>query len=134
VITVTRPEYERWVGATLADLVAERGGHPSDVLSDWLLENDLNPGVVAMGVSNDEVAEVGEIPCHLATLIGGSDNGTHVAMFCAAGDSTQSLTRYVRERGEMTLESPIHEFTGKQAGALGFGGRAESWPLATPAT
>jgi N-acyl-D-aspartate/D-glutamate deacylase len=122
-ITVTRPENERWVGSTLADLVADRGGHPSDVLADWVLENDLDPGVVAMGVSNDEIVEVGEIVCNPVTLIGGSDNGAHVAMFCAAGDSTLFLTRYVRDRGEMSLEAGIHELTGKQAAALGFGGR-----------
>jgi N-acyl-D-aspartate/D-glutamate deacylase len=122
-ISVTRPENERWLGSTLADLTAERGGHPSDVLADWLLENDLDPGVVASGVSNDDVAEVGEILCHPATLVGGSDNGAHVAMFCAAGDSTLLLTRYVRERGEMTLEAAVHELTGRQATTLGFGGR-----------
>jgi len=122
-ISVTRPEHERWVGSTLADLVAERGGHASDVLADWVLENDLDPGVVASGVSNDEPEEVGQILCHPATLIGGSDNGAHVAMFCAAGDSTLLLTRYVRERRDMTLEAAVHELTGKQASSLGFAGR-----------
>lgn len=122
-MSVTCQENERWVGSTLADLVAERKGHASDVLADWVLENDLDPGVVARGVSNDEVEEVGQILRHPATLIGGSDNGAHVAMFCAAGDSTLFLTRYVRERGDMTLEAAIHELTGKQAASLGFSGR-----------
>lgn len=122
-IQVTRPENEEWVGGTLADLVAVRGGHPSDVLADWVRDNDLDPGIVCSGVSNDDAAEVGEILCHPATLIGGSDNGAHVAMFCAAGDSTLFLTRYVRERGEISLEAAIHELTGKQAVSLGFGGR-----------
>jgi N-acyl-D-amino-acid deacylase len=122
-ITVTRPENEKWLGSTLADLVGERGGHPSDVLADWLLENDLDPGVVAGGVSNDEPGEVGEILRHPATIIGASDNGAHVAMFCAAGDSTLFLTRYVRDRGEIPLEAAIHELTGRQAETLGFGGR-----------
>ncbi|HEY4332566.1 MAG TPA: amidohydrolase family protein, partial [Ilumatobacteraceae bacterium] len=122
-ITVTRPENERWVGKTLADLVADRGGHPSDVLADWVLDNDLDPGVVASGVSNDDAEQVGEILRHPATVIGASDNGAHVAMFCAAGDSTLYLTRYVRDRGEIGLEAAIHELTGRQAAALGFGGR-----------
>lgn len=122
-ITVTRPSNERWIGRTLADLVAERGGHPSDVLADWVLDNDLDPGVIAGGVSNDLVDEVGAILRHPSTLIGASDNGAHVAMFCAAGDSTLFLTRHVRERHDFTLEAGIHELTGKQAAALGFGGR-----------
>ena len=38
-------ENERWVGATLADLVAAAAAsHPSDVLADWLLENQRQPG------------------------------------------------------------------------------------------
>jgi len=122
-ISVTRPENERWVGSTLADLVAERGGHPSDVLADWLLENDFDPGVVASGVSNDVADEVAEILCHPATLIGASDMGAHVNMFCAAGDSTLLLTRYVRERSDMTLEAAVHQLTGRQAETLGFNGR-----------
>ena len=42
-VEVRDPALEPWVGRTLAELVAERGGHPSDVLADWMLENDLEP-------------------------------------------------------------------------------------------
>ena len=122
-ITVTRPENAEWVGRTLADLVAAKGGHPSDVLADWVRDNDLDPGVVCSGVSNDDAAEVGQILMHPATLIGGSDNGAHVAMFCAAGDTTLFLTRYVRDRGELSLEAAVHELTGRQSASLGFAGR-----------
>jgi N-acyl-D-amino-acid deacylase len=41
----TRPGEERFAGATLAALVAARGGHPSDVLADWVLEHDLTPEI-----------------------------------------------------------------------------------------
>src|SRR3954470_5252280 len=41
-ITVAHPALQRWLGHSLADLVAERGGHASDVLADWMLENDLD--------------------------------------------------------------------------------------------
>ena len=122
-IAVSNPENERWVGKTLADVVAERGGHPSDVMADWLLENDLDPGVVCSGVSNDVVEEVSEILRHPATIIGASDNGAHVNMFCAAGDTTLYLTRYVRERGDLSLEDAVHQITGRQAETLGFKGR-----------
>ena len=45
-VEVHDPALEPWVGRTLAELIADRGGHPSDVLADWLLENDLEPGAV----------------------------------------------------------------------------------------
>ncbi len=51
-VEVRDPTLEPWVGRTLADLVDARGGHPSDVLADWLLENDLEPGVVGVDVTN----------------------------------------------------------------------------------
>lgn len=122
-ISVTRPENERWLGSTLADLAAEVGGHPSDVLADWLLANDLDPGVLAVGVLNDEVEEVSEILCDPVTLIGASDNGAHVGMFSAAGDTTLLLTRHVRDRGDMSVEAAVHELTGRLAETLGFEGR-----------
>ena len=87
------------MGSTLADLARERAVHASDALADLILENDLEPGVLAVGVNNDDAQAVGEILCHPTTLVGASDNGAHVAMFCAAGDTTLLLTRHVRERG-----------------------------------
>src|SRR5205085_10026553 len=51
-VSVRDPALDVWVGRTLADLVAARGGHPSDVLADWVLENDLEPGVVGVDVTN----------------------------------------------------------------------------------
>ena len=42
------------LGASLADLVSARGGHPSDVLADWVLDHDLAPGIVAEAVANND--------------------------------------------------------------------------------
>jgi len=121
--SVTRPENERWLAKSLRDLVDERGGHPSDVFADWILENDLAPGVVAMGVSNSDVEGVAKMICDDRTLISASDAGAHVQMMCAAGDTTLLLTRHVRERGDLTLEKAIHELTGRQSERLGFNDR-----------
>ena len=43
-LTSVRAGEERFLDATFADVVAARGGHPSDVLADWVLEHDLAPG------------------------------------------------------------------------------------------
>ena len=37
--TVDRPDLREWIGRSLADLAAARGGHVSDALADWLIEN-----------------------------------------------------------------------------------------------
>jgi N-acyl-D-aspartate/D-glutamate deacylase len=119
-VSVTRPENEAWVGKSLADLVAARGGHPSDVLADWLLENDLKPGIVGTGVANADPDAVAATLQHPATIISNSDAGAHVQMMCAAGDTTLLLTRHVRDRGDLSLEQAVWEITGRQSELFGF--------------
>ena len=119
-IEVTKPELEPWLGRTLADLVAARGGHPSDVLADWLLENDLRPGVLVVGVGNSNVDDVAALLVDPDTVIASSDAGAHVQMMCAAGDTTLLLERHVRDRGDLTVEQAVHELTGKLASVFGF--------------
>jgi N-acyl-D-aspartate/D-glutamate deacylase len=104
-----------WIGRTLAELVAERGGHSSDVLADWLLANDLEPGVVGVDVTNADVEGVAAMLQHPAAIISNSDAGAHLQMMCASGDTTLLLTRHVRERGDFTLEGAIWQLTGRQA-------------------
>jgi N-acyl-D-aspartate/D-glutamate deacylase len=127
-IEVTRPENEPWLGRSLADLVADRGGHISDVLADWVLANDLNPGVVGVGVANSDPAGVAETLVHPAAIVSNSDAGAHVQMMCASGDTTLLLTRHVRDRGDLSLERAVYELTGRQADAFGMRGRGRVEP------
>ena len=116
--SVGKPELNDWFGRTLADLVEDRGGHVSDVLADWLKENDFATTFV-FPIANTDQAEVARLLTSPVAFISGSDAGAHLQMFCAAGDATLLLTRYVRERGDMSLESAIHALTGRQAELLG---------------
>jgi N-acyl-D-aspartate/D-glutamate deacylase len=120
IVEASNPEDAPWVGKSLADLVDARGGHPSDVLADFALANDCAPGVVAVGVANDDpdLVATGLLDDHV--LVSSSDAGAHVQMLCASGDTTLLLTRHVRERGDLTLEQAIHELTARQADAFGF--------------
>ena len=127
-IEVTDPALEPWLGRTLADLVAERGGHPSDVFADWVLENDLRPGVLVTGVANSNVEEVAKLLVQPDTLVASSDAGAHVQMMCAAGDTTLYLTRHVRDRGDVSVEQAVHELTAKQADVFGFHDRGRITP------
>jgi len=122
-LSVTRPENERWLNRSLADLVADRGGHPSDVLADWLVENDLEPGIVGTGVGNGDPDGVAPLLTHPAGVLANSDAGAHQKMFSAVGDTTLLLTEYVRDRGDMTVEQAVHRMTGHLAGLFGFADR-----------
>ena len=120
IVEVTNPDDEKWIGRSLADLVTARGGHPSDVFADFVLANDCAPGIVAVGVANDDPDQVASGLLDDGVLISSSDAGAHVQMLCASGDTTLLLTRHVRERGDLTLERAVHELTGRQAEAFGF--------------
>ncbi len=121
-VSVRDTALDEWVGRTLADLIAARGGHPSDVLADWVLENDLEPGVVGVDVTNADPAGVAAMLRHPAGIISNSDAGAHLQMMCATGDTTLLLTRHVRERGDFSLEDAVWQLTGRQASLFGFDG------------
>ena len=122
-VEVHGADNEPWLGRTLAELVAERGGHPSDAFADFILANDCRPGVVAQGMANTDVAGVGRTLADPAILISSSDAGAHMQMLCPSGDTTLVLTRHVREREDLTLTQAVHELTGRQADVFGFRGR-----------
>lgn len=119
---------DQWLGRTLAELVDERGGHPSDVFADFVAANDCHPGVVAVGVSNADVEGVARTLTDPAVLVSSSDAGAHMQMLCASGDTTLVLTRHVRERGDFTLEQAVYELSGRQSEVFGFTGRGTIAP------
>jgi N-acyl-D-aspartate/D-glutamate deacylase len=109
---------EGWVGRGFTELVAERGGHPSDVLADWVLETGLE-GRLVYPITNQRPEVVGRLLREPAVLFGASDAGAHFQAFCGAGDTTLLLTRHVRERGDLTIEAAIRGLTGRQAELMG---------------
>ncbi len=122
-VEVVGAENEPWQGRSLADLVAERGGHPSDVLADFVLANDVRVGIVATGLSNADPDGVARTLADPSVIVSSSDAGAHMQMLCASGDTTLLLTRHVRERQDFSLEFAIHQLTGRQADLFGFAGR-----------
>ena len=52
---------------------------------------------------------------HPHSVVSLSDAGAHVSFFCQAGTGLYLLQRYVRERGDMTLEQAIRLLTSHAA-------------------
>jgi N-acyl-D-aspartate/D-glutamate deacylase len=122
-VSVGRPGLDEWIGRSLGDLVAARGGHPSDVMADWLLENDLEAGIVLVGLANDDPDGVAETLASPAAMVGSSDAGAHISMVCTAGDTTVWLSRHARDRRDVSVEAAVAEITGKAASLIGLDDR-----------
>ena len=118
-LTSVRSGEERFLGASFAGVVEARGGHPSDVLADWVIEHDLAPGMMAESLSNNDSGKVAELVTDSTTVVGASDAGAHLQMMCGAGDSTLLLTEHVRDSRTLVLEAAVHELTGRIATAFG---------------
>ena len=121
------PGQQRFAGATLADLVAGRGGHPSNVLADWVSEHDLAPEIRVEALSHDP-AGTAELIADPTTIVGASDAGAHLQMMCGAGDTTLLLTEHVRDRGDLTIEAAVHQLTGRLGDVLGLPDRGRIAP------
>jgi N-acyl-D-aspartate/D-glutamate deacylase len=104
--------------ATLGELHARRGGHPSDLLLDWTAEHDMEPGLIVT-VANDDTDQIAELLRDPNTLVAASDVGAHVQMMAAYGDPSLLLTRHVLERGDLSLETAIRRLSAEPAEFLG---------------
>ena len=132
-VSVTHPEHQQWVGRTLADLAADRRRTQGEQhLVRRVRRLDAGQRLRRRGacvvIGNDDPDGVAAHLTHPAALLGASDAGAHLQMFCASGDSTLLLTRHVRDRGDMTLEHAVHQLTGRQAELFGFRGRGTIAP------
>ncbi|EME17627.1 amidohydrolase [Rhodococcus triatomae BKS 15-14] len=117
--TVERPELEQYVGDSLGSWAKSHGGHPSNALADWLQLNDLHPGL-AYTTGNANPERIGSFLNDPATVVSASDAGAHIISHCNTGDTTLLLTRYVRDRGDLSLEKAIAEITSRPADLYGF--------------
>jgi N-acyl-D-aspartate/D-glutamate deacylase len=118
-----RPDQERWLDRNLHEISEARGVHPADALADLLADNDLDPGISMVDLSNEDPDRVAELVTHRAVLCAASDAGAHAQMMCGAGDTTLLMTRYARDRGDLTVEEAVRRLTSELAGFFGIPGR-----------
>jgi N-acyl-D-amino-acid deacylase len=120
---VRRPENEKYLRRSIADIARERGVAPADALLDLALSEELecelrwsseNPGWV------EAVAQTQRDP-HL--IIGVSDGGAHLDRDDGSEWSTYFLRSWVLDREVWTLEEGIRQITHLPAMLCGFGDR-----------
>jgi N-acyl-D-aspartate/D-glutamate deacylase len=103
---------------TLAQLCAERGGDPVDLMLDLALASDLTARF-RLALSNYDEDEVAEILPDPNTVLCVSDAGAHASQTCDACYSTHLLGRWVRERRAFELEDAVRMLTSRPADVVG---------------
>ena len=117
----TRPYEGRGVG----DIAAERGIAPFDALLDIVVADGLRTGLRPELPAEDEAtwqarAGVWRDP---RAIVGASDAGAHLDMFCMAGYSTFLVGPAVRDLGLLRLEEAVRLLTDVPAQLYGLAGR-----------
>lgn len=110
IIKVVRPENERFVGRSVAEMAAMRGQDPLNAFLDLSLEEDMQTTFKSSN-SRDDSEAMGAILRSPYILIGTSDAGAHVQYGVDFGYSTTLLSLWVRERGIISLEEAVHKLT-----------------------
>ncbi len=100
------------VGRSVQSIADERGVAPFDVVSDISLADDLLTRFEIVFANND-VEGVSELLKADGCVLGLSDAGAHVGQICDAVMPTDFLSRWVRDRGLMSVERGIRKVTGE---------------------
>ena len=117
-----KPENQKYVGKTIAEMAAMRNQKPIDAFLDLALDEDLETIFWNANNGGDWNA-MGEILRSPYVLIGTSDAGAHVLFGADFGYGTILLGLWVRERQVMSLEQAIHKLTFHPASIFGLQGR-----------
>jgi len=115
------------VGKTVAAIAAERGKDPIDVFLDIALEDDLKLRY-SVRLFNVDVERVGKLITDPRTLLGLSDAGAHIDVFCTADYCTHLLGAWVRDHRVMSLERAVQRITSEPAAFFGIKDRGRIAP------
>jgi N-acyl-D-amino-acid deacylase len=112
------PDWGLSGGRSVADLAAEAGVHPIEIIVDALLES-RGRAVFNDWFFNQDPSRLGDLLALEDVCVGLSDTGAHAGLFCDADMSTFFLSYWIRERQIMPLEQAIRKLTSKPAAVLG---------------
>ena len=104
------PEYDVEGGKSLADLAADAGVHPVEIVIDRLLASEGRE-LFNMWFFHRNRAAIGDLLALDAVYPGAGDAGAHAGQICDADAPTHFLSYWCRERGLVTLArrgAPAH--------------------------
>jgi N-acyl-D-amino-acid deacylase len=112
---------------SVAELAAERGVHPVDVILDLAVQTSLQQ-LFAQPLTPLEPGDLLTIMRHPHTVMTFSDSGAHVSQISDASIQTYLLAYWVREREAFTLAEAIRMITSVPAGVWGLTDRGRIAP------
>ncbi len=121
------PAHARYVDRPLAEVAQAMGKDVVDAFFDLALADDLKTQFT-VAVMNTDAAAVAEIFTHPASLLGLSDAGAHLTLFCEAGQTSRLLGHWVRERKALSLEEAVRRITSMPADVFGIADRGRLAP------
>jgi N-acyl-D-aspartate/D-glutamate deacylase len=115
-----KPELEKYVGKSLAQIADEEGKHPVDVMLDLSIATGLKAEFLQPEpeFNADFNAEI--INDSLYTFPGVSDGGAHTKFFTGGAFTTDFLRWIVRDEQKVTLEEAHYRMSALPAHAAGF--------------
>ncbi len=102
----------------IAELAAERGVDPADLVLDLALESDLKARF-RMAIFNTDEEAVAELLNHPGVILGLSDAGAHASQLCDACFSTHLWSHWTREKGVLGLGQAGSLLTSRSADVFG---------------
>lgn len=112
-------KFPELVGKRVADVAAERGIGPFDLMCELSLSEDLKTRFRAY-IANDDADAVAMLLNEDHTALGLTDAGAHVDQLCDAPLPTDLLGNWVRDRGTMSIEKAVRKLTGEPGDMFGF--------------
>jgi len=128
----TSPQHAEWQGRTFGEIAAARSTTAFDAMVDIVIDDELRTGIEGppMHVGDADWAMRAELFRDPRVIIGASDAGAHLDMFCGAIYTTSMLGEAVRDRRLLPLEVAVQLLTDTPARLYGLRGRgriAEGW-------
>lgn len=111
------------VGRSIAEIARERGAHPSDVMCDVALANDLETQFVWNSESDTWAEMNAEAQRNPHMITGTGDGGAHADRDDGAEWTTYFIKRWLLDRKLFTLEEGIRRITHLPAMITGMKGR-----------
>jgi len=124
---VRSPALAHFVGRPLADVARAVGKDVIDAFFDLALDDDLKTEFT-VAIVNTDAKSVAEIFTHPRVLLGLSDAGAHLTLFCEAGQTSRLLGHWVRERKVLPLEEAVRRITSMPADIFGLQERGRLVP------